>query len=115
MPTPKREVYTLKFKMKGTANKSVRCIILREDKKIIAVNAPDNKYQGAYMLNLTEEYKEYQIDFDFSKQVLSIYNTVTDYTETTDEVLENLFLQFSPANNDTEFYLYDVVLELKKN
>lgn len=67
------------------------------------------------MLNLTEEYKEYQIDFDFSKQVLSIYNTVTDYTETTDEVLENLFLQFSPANNDTEFYLYDVVLELKKN
>lgn len=115
MPTPKREVYTLKFKMKGTANKSVRCIILREDKKIIAINAPDNKYQGAYMLNLTEEYKEYQIDFDFSKQVLSIYNTVTDYTETTDEVLENLFLQFSPANNDTEFHLYDVVLELKKN
>lgn len=115
MQSPKREVYTLKFKMKGTANKSVRCFILREDKKIIAINAADNKYQGAYIFNLTDEYKEYRIDFDFSKQVLSIYDTVTEYTATTDEVLDNLFLQFSPASNDTEFYLYDVVLELKKN
>lgn len=115
IPTPKKEVYTLKFKIKGTPNKSIRCFIYREDKKIIAINAADGKYQGSHTFTLTEEYKEYKIDFDFSKQVLSIYNTVTDYTEITDEVLENLFLQFSPTSNETEFDLYDVTLELKKN
>ncbi len=115
MQTPKREVYTLKFKIKGTTNKSIRCFSLRQDKMIIAINTTNNKYQGAYTFSLTEEYKEYQIDFDFSKQVSSIYDTVTECTETTDEVLENLFLQFSPTSNDTEFYLYDVVLEPKKN
>lgn len=115
MHTLNPEIYTLKFKVKGTKNKSVRCFLYREDRKIIAIDATDGKYQGALTFTLTEEEKEYEVIFDCSKIVASVYNTTTDYSESSNEILENLFLQFAPTGADTEMYLYDVSLELKKN
>lgn len=115
MQTLKKEMYTLRFKIKGTKDKSVRCLMYNEDKKIIAVDASNGKYQGALTFPLTEEDKEYQVVFDCSKKVKSVYDLTTEYEDATDDILENLFLQFSPTSNETEFYLYDVSLELKKN
>lgn len=115
---PKREKYTIKFKAKGSAGKQVKCLIYRQDGSFIMLDRdykPGEAYKGAYSFNLTNDYTEYQADFDCSKQIKSVWDTSTDYIESTDEVLDNLFIQFSPTTNNVDLYLYDLSLELKKN
>lgn len=111
---PQAKKYILKFKMKGNTGKQVKVFIFREDKKIILTGEPGDKCNGAHDVKLTDDYTDYEIEYDFSKQVTTIYNTDTSYSDTSDEVLENLFIQFSPWTNDVDFYLKDISLELKK-
>lgn len=118
MQKPQRTKYSLKFKIKGSEGKQVKCIVFRQDKQIIMIDKeykPGEKYKGAYSFNLTTDYTEYQVDYDFSRQVNSIWDAATEYTETEEEVLNELFIQFSPITSDSEFYLKDIVLQQKSN
>lgn len=117
MQKPNRAIYTLKFKIKGTKDKQIKCIIRNAASKVIMVNRvnPSDKIKGAYTFNLANDYTSHEVDFDFSQQITTVWEDAKSSVETEEDVLNNLFIQFSPTNTDTEFYLYDVSLELKKN
>lgn len=110
-----RDIYTLKFKIKGTDKNQIKCIIRNRANKVIMLNKVDEKFKGSYTFNLTNSFEEHTVDFDFSQQINSVWEDAKNSVDTEEEVLENLFLQFSPTVANSEFYLYDVRLELKKN
>lgn len=116
MQKPNKEIYTLKFKIKGTNGQQVKCFIFKQSGEFIAIITDNAQYKGAHTFDLTEEYKEYNLNFDFTKICNDVYATSDQYKgEATDEILESLFIQFAPTKPNTEMYLYDVSLELKKN
>lgn len=115
----KREVYTLSFKVKGSGH-NIKCIILGNNGRECVIAAKRSKNDtpaGFNQFSLKKNYTEVQLDFDFSQTVKSPYsfpNGDGELKESSDEVLKNFFIIFAPTGNETEFYLDDVVLELKK-
>ena len=117
MRKPLKQKYNLKFKIKGTKDKRVDIYTYKKDGIfIVSTQTEEGKYNGHHSITLTEEWKEYTCEYDFAKYVgRTMYNTPSEtYSETTDDILENLLIQFSPWNNFFDFYLKDVSLELKK-
>lgn len=119
----KREIYTLKFKAKGTTDKNVQCIIMGVGGEYMIVPLDEKPVPtGCNTIRLQEEYQEYELNYDFSKKVEGPYSykqdngTAGKFGETTDEALTNIFIYFTfPNSSNTELYIYDVTLELKKN
>lgn len=124
-----RKIYSLKFKAKGTKGNRLRCYIRAQTKAenkdgqffISADNLQADKVKGHNDIQLTEEYPmdDIELTFDFSKKVkapgTSFDISDGDYGDTSDNALSNFFIVFFPNDANTEFYLDDVRLELKKN
>lgn len=124
-PDIKREIYSLKFKAKGTKDQTLRCYIRAFGGEffISTENSPTS-VKGHNDTKLTENYPEDDIEltFDFSKKVKApgtSYDPTSQnnggYGDTSDPALSNFFIVFLPTSANTEFYLDDVRLELKKN
>lgn len=116
-----RAIYRLSFKTKGTPDKNMKCIILGNNGSecMIAARKSDTEVPAGYkQFSLTDKYTQVQLDFDFSKTVKAPYpypDGNGNLRDSSDEVLNNFFILFSPNSNETEFYLDDVTLELKKD
>ena len=84
---------------------------------VIVQSAAFGSYPYICLLYTSKDYTEYTLDFDFSQKVKAPYpypDGNGELGETSDEVLTNFFIMFSPNSEFTKFVLDDVKLELKK-
>ena len=120
------QVYSLQFNAKGTKGKNMRCFIKTNDNKtgnrssnVFMANDKisnlEKPYAGYVQFTLSDTYKSYSLDFNFSKLVTAPYEYIeTDIYNVTPEALADFFIGFYPTGGGVEFYLDDVVLK-KKN
>lgn len=118
-------VYSISFKAKGTSGKSIRCYVATADKTTFAskktsVFVANDKgtggkpYNGYVSFNLTDEWTDYTIKFNFAKMVQDPYSFAeTDIREATAEALKDFYISFFNTTNNTavDFYLSDVVFK----
>lgn len=122
-PNVKQEIYTLKFKIKGTPNRNMKCFIRGNNNEfILSTDKSGGTARGFHQITLKENYpnEDIQLDFDFSEKINTPYtdelaNPQKAYGPTSSAALSNFYIIFSPNSANTEFYLDDVRLELKKN
>lgn len=124
-PEMKKQIYTLKFKTKGSPTRSVKCFFRGNGSEYITV-ARDSELKdpaGFHQFTLNEDYTEVVCHFDFSKKVKGPYSYSQaddskdkgDYGDASEAAISNFYIIFSPTGANTEFYLDDITLELKKN
>lgn len=102
------------FQLTDNTNKGVQKFFVRETGK---PTDPDSKFYGSYYnQTLTAEWKQYSIDFDFTKAATSMYQfTMNDTKETTDTDLRNFAVMFQGNITDKTILLDDVELTLIKD
>lgn len=124
-PEMQKQIYTLKFKTKGSPTRSVKCFFRGNGSEYITV-ARDGEQKdpaGFHQFTLNENYTEVVCHFDFSKKVKGPYSYSQadnskdkgDYGDASEAAISNFYIIFSPTGANTEFYLDDITLELKKN
>ena len=117
-------VYSISFKAKGTADKSIRCYVATGDKKTFAngtsvfvANAKGTgtkPYNGYVNFTLTDKWTDYTLEFNFAKMVQDPYGFAeTDLRNATAEALKDFYISFFNTANNTvvNFYLSDVVFK----
>lgn len=128
MKNAKPQVYSLEFKAKGTNGKNMKCYIKTNDSTTGAESGKSSTnvfmandkisgakpYTGYVQFTLSDTYRSYSLDFDFSKMLKDPYSYAEDgIREATPEALADFFVAFFPTAAGVEFYLDDVVLKRK--
>ena len=121
----KAQIYTLKFRAKGTSGKKMKCYIKTNDTTtggrntnlFVLTELNAGKYTGGVQFTLSAGYEEYSFDFDFSKMVKDVSGHLENaLSDATPAALSNFYIAFFSDSRDEviDFYLDDVVLK-KKN
>lgn len=109
--------YRLKFKASTLgsatqANMQVYIRINKADNYFFVLKGADlTKACAAQVVNVTQGWTEYTIDFDFTQQVNTIWGSGIVISPTSEEDFKNFYIAFVSQNTDVDYYLDDVTLE----
>lgn len=102
------------FRLTDNGNKEQQRFFVKETGK---PSSPDSKFYGSYYTqSLTAEWKQYFVDFDFTKVTKSMYQfTMNDTEDATTTDLTNFILMFQGNKAETTILIDDVELTLIKD
>lgn len=121
MKNAKAQVYTVRFRAKGSAKATLRCYIKTNTNNYIIANNKGtgaNPYNGYVLVTLTEEYTDFALDFNFTKSASSVYSyPESALVDVVPAALTNFYIAFGGNTNVTgglNFYLDDISLAKKQ-